>query len=566
MRRSSSATAGMRHTALRAATLLLLLGSVLVTTFVMPASASDRTRPVVTSVIVSPAYFSPNADGRKDSTALRFWVSERSRVTARVYLASTGAVVRNLSWGRIVAAGRNSVTWDGKNGSGATVGDGRYVTRLWVRDMAANRAAAYPFSRYARVDTVKPSFPSVQAIPNPFSPNRVPDGRADTTLIKFTLSEAGYVNVVVTAGSHTRTFRNVPRPRGTSGIRWNGRDNARVLVDNGSYLVTAGYSDLAGNIAVVPERTTYVAVDTVAPVLSSVQLAPSVATPYSADGHDDTATIRYSVNENATLRYTIRNPTSAFLRGRSAVALVPGVHVTSWNAKQKVGNYWTVVPDGRYPISMSFTDRAGNRRWLSRSFVIHSYYLVAVDPGHGGRNGVYDSGAVGPTGLRESVVNFDIGYNRLRPLLNGMSTSTLGHPVRVLMTRDREYAPWMTLDKRSSMANARGANIFISIHANAAGITTARGTESYYRRRSAQSYKLAALVQQRVLSRTGLYNRGVMSAGFYVLSHTRMPAALHESAFISNPREERLLKSSSFRQKEALGIRDGIIAYFRLYP
>jgi N-acetylmuramoyl-L-alanine amidase len=293
-------------------------------------------------------------------------------------------------------------------------------------------------------------------------------------------------------------------------------------------------------------------------------------TPYEPDGQDDVGKILYTLEETCTWSYTIRNPFSTKLRGASMAAMSAGRHSTSWDGTQKIGNSYEAVPNGRYPISMLFTDVAGNRRWVGGTFVVHSYYLVCIDPGHGGKNGVYDPGAVGPTGLRESVVNFDVGYNRLRPILEAVATSEVGYPIRVVMTRNQERDPTMTLAKRPAIANSRGANIFVSIHCNAAIISSAHGTETYYYNdgtsRGDRSRILASYIHNRVIQKTGRYNRGVKSADFYVLRHTRMPSVLHEIAFISNPTEERLLKTGTFRARVATGIRDGIVAFLKAYP
>lgn len=569
MRGSSPALAGRRG---KAASAVLLLGLFLLTAFTSPALAADTTPPSVTRLAMSPSHFSPNGDGKSDVTSLRFTVSEAGRVTVRVLSPITGKVLRTLASNHTVASGSQSIVWNGKDDGGSRVADGRYTVRVYVKDRAGNVAHPYPCSLSVWVDTVKPTFASVWASPSPFSPNH--DGRRETTAIRVTLSEAGYVNASISGQGHTRSWTTLYRPTGTSGIVWNGHDQSGVRVDDGAYVATVRYRDLAGNEAVVPARTGRVVVDTTPPAVTGATLSPYVATPYDKDGIDDTAGIRYSVDETSSFAYTVRNPFGVKLRGGGTSGLIPGPHVTRWDARQRLGTYSVIVPNGRYPILMSFTDVAGNRVSIRKAFVIHSYYLVTVDPGHGGKNGVYDSGAVGPTGLRESVVNFDVAYNRLRPMLGQVPTATVnGYRIAVLMTRTKEYDPSMTLDRRSSLANYRGANMFVSIHANSAMIASAGGTETFYYddggARGNQSARLAQLIYGKVMRRTDAYNlshRGVKEEGFYVLRHTRMAAALHEMAFISNRREERLLRNSTFKNRVAMGIRDGIVAYLQSYP
>ncbi len=567
MRRGSPGRAGRRRRCRREIS-AILLGLAFLTATPATILAADTIRPSVTSLSVSPSRFSPNSDGVSDRAAIRFRLSERCSVTIRILSPVTGATVRTVVSGLRLYAGARSVVWDGKNDAGSVLPDGRYTVRIFACDMARNKALRYPYSLQTWIDTVKPNFSALSVSPNPFSPNATPDGRNDTTKIRITISEAGYANFSISGNSHVRTIRNVYcRTAGTFYVSWNGLDNSRVRVDDGSYAVTVNFRDVAGNPATVPSRGTSVAVDTVRPAVSGLTLVPSVITPLART--NSTGALRYGLAETCAFSFSIRNPAGTRLRGGSVSALGTGAHSTTWNAKQVVGSTSVAVPNGRYPITMLFTDKAGNRTSIVRNFVVRSYYLVCVDPGHGGKNGVYDSGAVGPTGLRESVVNFDIGYNRLRLVLAAIPTETLGYPVKVLMTRVKERDPSMTLDKRSSLANFRGANVFISIHCDSFSLSS-HGTSTWYyddgSSRGDKSAALASMIQSSVLKKTGLYNRGTREEGFYVLTHTRMPAALHEAAFISNRKEEYLLKQSYFKARVANGISEGIIRFFKAYP
>jgi N-acetylmuramoyl-L-alanine amidase len=172
---------------------------------------------------------------------------------------------------------------------------------------------------------------------------------------------------------------------------------------------------------------------------------------------------------------------------------------------------------------------------------------VVLDPGHGGS----DPGAVGPSGFTEKEANLDIAL-RARNLLRG-------NGYQVVMTRDSDVA--VSLERRVQIANSSGAKAFISIHNNAAASSAAHGTETYYwSGASADSAgaQLARLIQEEVVAEIGLRNRGVLGADFYVLRNTIMPAALLEGAFISNPTEEQLLMTPSFRQRIAEGVYRGI--------
>jgi N-acetylmuramoyl-L-alanine amidase len=172
---------------------------------------------------------------------------------------------------------------------------------------------------------------------------------------------------------------------------------------------------------------------------------------------------------------------------------------------------------------------------------------IVLDAGHGG----YDLGARGARSL-EKQHNLDI-VRRLRGHL-------MARGADVLLTRDGDY--FVSLPGRVHFANSRKADIFFSVHINSFG-RNSTGTETFYW--SANSQGLASEVQNELAKATGLKNRGIQQARFYVIRNTRMPAVLTESAFISNPREEALLLQPQFRERVAQGMARGIINYAARY-
>ncbi|WP_217915674.1 N-acetylmuramoyl-L-alanine amidase family protein [Miltoncostaea marina] len=200
---------------------------------------------------------------------------------------------------------------------------------------------------------------------------------------------------------------------------------------------------------------------------------------------------------------------------------------------------------------------------------------VAVDPGHGGA----DTGAVGrlpagtPTGmtpradaqgrtvLYEKDVNLDIAV-RLDAWLRARGARTLMTRTGDLAGGDRPFTTTgADLKARVDMANEAGVELFVSVHNNALGATTS-GTETFhYYYSSAAARVLASDVQAAVVAALGLPDRGVKSAGFYVLRHTRMPAILVEGGFLTNPSEALLLASPDVRQRIAEAIGRGVERY-----
>ena len=185
---------------------------------------------------------------------------------------------------------------------------------------------------------------------------------------------------------------------------------------------------------------------------------------------------------------------------------------------------------------------------------------IAIDAGHGGS----DSGAIGPTGVMEKTITLRVA-TELKNLLTAE-----GATVYMTRTRDTEVSPKKgratdveELQARCDVANAKDADIFVSIHMDSFTSDAAKGTTGYYYAKgSRKSRELADKIRQGVIDQLGTSSRGTQSCNFYVVKHTDMPATLVELAFISNRAEEKLLYSEAGVKKAAQGILDGIEDYF----
>jgi len=213
---------------------------------------------------------------------------------------------------------------------------------------------------------------------------------------------------------------------------------------------------------------------------------------------------------------------------------------------------------------------------------------IVIDPGHGG----HDPGAQG-RGVTEAELVLDVAL-RLEALLRKIPG------VEVILTRRTdEFIP---LPERTAIANREGADLFLSIHANASPHPTARGVETYFlnfadnlsaaavaaRENAAsgqtmgalpdlvkaialnnkvdESREFAAEVQRAMFDRLRGSNRtiknlGVKQAPFVVLIGAAMPSVLAEISFVTNPQEAKLLRSSAYRQK----IAEALLAAIRKY-
>ncbi|MEK6657136.1 MAG: N-acetylmuramoyl-L-alanine amidase [Nitrospirota bacterium] len=221
--------------------------------------------------------------------------------------------------------------------------------------------------------------------------------------------------------------------------------------------------------------------------------------------------------------------------------------------------------------------------------------LIVIDPGHGG----FDSGAKGPTGLEEKDVALSVA-KRLKELIEKKTS------LKVLLTRDGDY--FVPLEERTLFAKNNNADLFISIHANAARKNAADGFETYFLGLEAsdddaravamyensvrnmggkdlresddvrfilsdmlntatlnESSILAEAIQKGFERVMKIENRGVKQAPFIVLSGATMPAVLTEIAFISNPAQEKRLRDASFLNKISESLYNSILGYKKIY-
>lgn len=214
---------------------------------------------------------------------------------------------------------------------------------------------------------------------------------------------------------------------------------------------------------------------------------------------------------------------------------------------------------------------------------------IVIDPGHGGK----DPGTCSPSGLKEKDIVLDVALRVAKILKEKLGCE-------VILTRDRDV--FIPLEERTAIANAKEADLFLSIHVNAAPNHEARGIETYVldlasnkdamrlaameNATSAQqisdlqsilldlmqnskineSLKLAGLVQEKMVSGLNqkfseVFNLGVKKAPFVVLIGAQMPAILTEIAFLSNAEEEKRLKNDTYLAAVANHICGGVAQY-----
>lgn len=175
--------------------------------------------------------------------------------------------------------------------------------------------------------------------------------------------------------------------------------------------------------------------------------------------------------------------------------------------------------------------------------------LVIVDAGHGG----HDPGTISTGGIQEKNINLRVAA-KVANLLEQRGLA-------VAMTRWQDR--FIELEERSALANQRGADLFVSIHADSAPSRSAQGFTVYVATAaSAGAYRAAHAINQAMES-TGMNNRGIREEDYRVLVNTDCPAVLIELGYLSNPQDTARLADDGFRDRLAQAIADGVQAYLR---
>jgi N-acetylmuramoyl-L-alanine amidase len=238
------------------------------------------------------------------------------------------------------------------------------------------------------------------------------------------------------------------------------------------------------------------------------------------------------------------------------------------------------------PPEPPVANRAGSYS-LARQLGLGARRIV-IDAGHGG----HDPGTIGRRGLQEKELVLDVALR-----LDRLVRQELG--AEVVLTRSTDV--FIPLEERTAIANSRGADLFLSVHANASRNAGARGIETYFlnfarsthaeevaARENAispatlkdlqnlvkaiatnskidESRDFAAAVQESMVAgvrqQHDVSDRGVHTAPFYVLIGANMPAVLAEIAFVTNPDDEKLLRDTDYREMIARNLLRGVRTY-----
>ena len=250
--------------------------------------------------------------------------------------------------------------------------------------------------------------------------------------------------------------------------------------------------------------------------------------------------------------------------------------------------------NGQIIVSRDFKekiiDRLVTKIDRTRLYALRKVRTVVVDAGHGGK----DPGAIGPSGVYEKDIVLDIA-KKLKKILERKG-------IKVIMTRDRDE--FVSLKDRTVIASKSKADLFISVHANAHDKRSINGVEIYtlrdldmfekneaqrqenhdalfsqlkmkrndgelkailadllYDFKQAESLQLARNASKKVSHFINAKDLGQKSSRFFVLRNTLIPAVLIETGYLTNPKEEKMLKTDAFRQKVAYAIGQSVLEY-----
>jgi N-acetylmuramoyl-L-alanine amidase len=292
---------------------------------------------------------------------------------------------------------------------------------------------------------------------------------------------------------------------------------------------------------------------------------------YSQKAYDDSYQKTVSVNQVPEARFSSFTMNgSAFYTDKtypvSAAASSSNGALYKFIVKDETTGKWTTLRDysingtlnwvpkykGKYRIVVHVKDRYTDATYDDYRFkdlTVTKITKVVIDAGHGGS----DPGAVGSKGTHEADLTLDIS-KRVVQMLNNRSD--------FIGLATRETDKFVSLGDRVDFANSQNADLFMSIHYNSSTSKEAHGTETYIYYNSDPLF--GQIIHKHLIAATGLRDRGLKESDFYVIKNTRMPAALVEISFVSNPTEENLANTAAFKDKVSRALANALIEYSNL--
>lgn len=316
-----------------------------------PASGTidvyGQSKPLISGVNDSPDPFKP--DGKTYST-INFSLSSDSDISLNIY-NDTDILVRSLLVNTLGAGDYKSL-WDGRDDSGKAVSSGTYTYTIKASSVDGNRSQTV--SGTVTIDLSAPVISANAVNPNPFTPTG-----SNMAVISYSLSEAAKttVNIYDSSKKLVLTIDNgTQKNPGSNSSEWDGRDQAGVIVPQGSYLYEISAVDssgmqakaVTGTISVLDGRNSQ------GIVISSVNDSPD---PFKPDGKT-VNTISYTISKNATASINIYNSSGALVRSLFNGAVNAGGNKAVWDGRNNAG---TTVTNGTFTYKINATDTNNNK-------------------------------------------------------------------------------------------------------------------------------------------------------------------------------------------------------------
>lgn len=359
-----------------------------------------------------------------------------------------------------------------------------------------------------------------------------------------------------------------------------GSDGRSVIVSTSEFFKAAGILPMnvyefgemkleGSDVTLSFQTTSRYTVKSIDPGKVVLEFTPAVtAVDVQADGAEDVLTI-------GMLGYAVPEVT----RGADSVSFfLPG---TSWAGPSDPSG----TSQGKLIKSVSVAPRDGGTDIILKTPGTTSYQLtltsssiearfatsglagkrIVIDPGHEAD----DPGAIGPTGLAERNVNWEIAVRLVNKLKAAGADAILTRSSMMGTTpAPQGWAPGPnqysgSLGRRAAWS--QGADLFVSIHNNSNNDRSITGTTTYvcdHVLNAGESWRFAALVQKDLTQALGTVDHGIKDSELYVVREAASPAVLVETMFLSNAREESLLRKSATWDKEAAGLLKAIQDYF----
>ena len=187
-------------------------------------------------------------------------------------------------------------------------------------------------------------------------------------------------------------------------------------------------------------------------------------------------------------------------------------------------------------------------------------FVVVIDAGHGGE----DPGKVSGSGTLEKDINLAIAL-RLERMLQAADVKTVmtRRADEGLDSRKNGSKKVEDLKNRCALIRKSKPDCVVSVHQNSYQDAAIRGAQTFYYADSAEGKRLAQLIQQQLISHVAPDNHREAKGNksYYLLKKTDAPIVIAECGFLSNPEEEKLLKTAEYQEKTAWAIYMGVMAF-----